>query len=92
MLVAVRVQPKASANRLAGLHDGALKLALTAPPVDNRANKAAAEFLARLLGVPKSSVTLRSGGQSRSKTFLVAGADPAAILARLAAAIETCGG
>jgi uncharacterized protein len=56
-----------------GLHNGALKVALTAPPVDGAANKALVEFLAKTLGVPKSGVTIVSGETSRNKTLRVAG-------------------
>lgn len=91
LLLSVRVQPKSSGNRLLGLHDGALKLALTAPPVDNRANRAASEFLAKLLGVPKSAVILKSGAQSRAKTFLITASAPLLLADRLADLISQVG-
>jgi uncharacterized protein (TIGR00251 family) len=56
-----------------GLHDGLLKIALTAPPVDGAANKALVEFVAKTLGVPKGRVTLVSGETSRRKTLEVVG-------------------
>jgi uncharacterized protein (TIGR00251 family) len=56
-----------------GVHNGALKVALTAPPVDGAANKALLEFLAKTLGVPKSGVSLVSGQASRSKVVQVLG-------------------
>jgi uncharacterized protein (TIGR00251 family) len=56
-----------------GLHDGLLKIALVAPPVDGAANKALVEFVAKTLGVPMGRVTLVSGETSRRKTLEVVG-------------------
>jgi len=70
---AVRVQPRARKNAITGELGDALKLALTAPPVDGRANEACIEFLADLLDVPRSSVTIASGDTSRNKVIRVAG-------------------
>jgi uncharacterized protein len=69
----IYVAPRSSSNKVVGLHNGALKVALTAPPVDGAANKALVEFLAKTLGVPKSGVTIVSGETSRNKTLRVAG-------------------
>jgi uncharacterized protein (TIGR00251 family) len=70
---AVRVQPRARKNAITGELGGALKLALTAPPIDGKANQSCTEFLAKLLKVPRSSVTIASGQGSRSKVIRVAG-------------------
>lgn len=67
------VQPRASRNKLVGLQGDALKIALTAPPVDGAANQACAVFLAKLIGLPKSSVRLVAGAASRHKRFLLEG-------------------
>ncbi len=75
MLVLVRVVPRSSKNGVAGLIDGALKVNLTAPPVDGAANKALQETLAELCGLRKSDVTIVSGQTSRTKKVLLAGAD-----------------
>jgi uncharacterized protein len=64
---AVRVQPRASKNEVAGVMDGALKIRLQAPAVEDRANQALCAFLAELLKRPKSAVRLLSGERSRSK-------------------------
>jgi uncharacterized protein (TIGR00251 family) len=77
------VQPRSSKNELAGLHDGALKLRLTTPPVDGKANKAVLVFLARLLGVPKSSLSLISGQKNRCKQICVQGMDEKEIAEKL---------
>lgn len=50
-----------------------LKLRLTTPPVDGKANKAVIAYLAKLFHLPKSAITLKSGQQSRSKTVLING-------------------
>jgi uncharacterized protein (TIGR00251 family) len=67
----IRVQPRSSKNRIMGMHGDALKINLTAPPVDNAANKACCKFLAGLLSVAKSSVTIVSGQTGRNKKVLV---------------------
>jgi uncharacterized protein (TIGR00251 family) len=70
---AVKVQPRARKNEITGTVGDALKLALTAPAVDGRANKACIEFFANLLEVPRSSVTIASGETSRNKVIRIAG-------------------
>lgn len=69
----VKVQPRASCNQLAGVMDGALRVRITAPPVDGEANEACLRFLAGLLGVPFKSVELVSGHTGRNKTVRVSG-------------------
>lgn len=64
---AVRVQPRASKNEISGVVEGALKIRLQAPAVEDRANQALCVFLAELLKRPKSAVRLLSGERSRSK-------------------------
>lgn len=71
--LALYIQPKASKNAVAGLHGEELKIALTAPPVEGRANKALIAFLAKLFEVSKSSVSIVSGLQSRHKRCLLEG-------------------
>lgn len=70
---AVKVQPRARKNAVVGEMDGAFKISLTAPPADGKANEACIEFLAKLLRVPRSSVTIASGHTSRRKVIRVAG-------------------
>ena len=67
----VLVQPRSSKNMLAGLHNDALKVRLTAPPVNNAANRMSIKFLAKALGVPKSSLEIVSGHTSRNKQVLL---------------------
>ena len=73
----IRLAPRASRNAVLGEHNNALKIALTAPPVDGKANQALIAFLARLLGVPKGAVRIVSGELSRDKLVEVTGPDPA---------------
>lgn len=79
IVVTVHVQPKASKNRIVGLHGEALKICITSPPVDNKANKAVSAFLAELFSLPRSSVVLQSGQQSRIKQFHLTGLSLAAV-------------
>ncbi len=65
------VQPKSSKNVVVGLHGDALKIKLTAPPVDNAANKMCLKFLAKALGVSKSSIDIIAGHTSRNKQVLL---------------------
>jgi len=69
----VRVQPSARRNAFVGEMGDALKLALTAPSLEGRANQACIEFLAEFLKVPRSSVTIAVGETSRNKVIRIAG-------------------
>ena len=81
----MRVQPRASREGVGGVREGALVVRLTAPPVQGEANAALARFLARLLGVPPSSVQLVRGAAAREKLVRVAGLRAPEVRARLAA-------
>ena len=70
---AVKVHPQAKNNAIIGELGDALKLSLTAPAAEGRANQACIEFLANLLKVPRSSVTIASGQSSRRKIIRVTG-------------------
>ncbi len=82
--LAVKVHPRAKKNAITGEVGDTLKLALTAPPVDGRANQACIEFFANLLDVPRSSVTIASGETSRNKVIRVAGLSAQEVRKRLA--------
>lgn len=75
----VRVQPRAARNEAAGLHGAALRVRLTAPPVEGAANEACLAFLAERLGVPRGCLTLVSGHASREKLIEALGVDEAAL-------------
>jgi uncharacterized protein (TIGR00251 family) len=70
---ALRVQPRASRNAIAGVMGDAVKLAITAPPVDGKANQAVVEYLAELFQVSKSSIVIVSGETGRNKLIAVRG-------------------
>ncbi len=72
-LLNIYVQPKASKNKIVGLHGEELKVATTAPPVDGKANKAIIAFLAKFFGLSKSTITLIRGQHSRHKQLSLAG-------------------
>jgi uncharacterized protein len=80
---AVKVHPRAKQNAITGEVGDALKLALTAPPVDGKANDACVEFFAKLLKVPRSSITMASGQSSRTKLIRIAGVSAQQIRDRL---------
>jgi len=69
----VRVRPRASREEIAGEYQGALKIRLTAPPVDDRANESLCRFLAERLNVPRAAVKILSGEKSRTKRIQVQG-------------------
>jgi uncharacterized protein len=70
---AVRVQPRAGRDAIAGEYQGGLKIRLTAPPVDDRANEALRKLLAARLKVPLSAVRIASGERSRTKRVEIRG-------------------
>ena len=70
---AVKLQPKASKTAIIGEMDGALKISVNAPPVDGKANEALVKFVAQLLKVARSSVTIAAGASSRNKVIRVEG-------------------
>jgi uncharacterized protein (TIGR00251 family) len=80
---AVKVHPRAKKNAITGEAGEALKLALTAPPVDGKANDACIDFFAKLLKVPRSSVTIAAGQSRRNKVIRVAGLSAEEVRRRL---------
>ena len=79
----VRVQPRASKDEIAGVINGALKIRLQAPAVENRANEALVEFLAHLLKTPKSAVRILAGDRSRAKRIEIRGVTKQQVLGLL---------
>jgi uncharacterized protein (TIGR00251 family) len=79
----VKVQARARKSAITGEVGDVLKLALTAPPVEGRANQACIAYLAELLNVPRSSVTIAAGQSSRNKVIRVAGLSAAQVEERL---------
>jgi len=75
----VQVTTRGSRAAVVGVHDGALKVSLTAPPVDGAANDALIKLLARELSVPRGCVQIVKGQHTRRKTLLVRGTSPEAL-------------
>lgn len=73
MIVSLRVQPKASANKILGEHAGALKVSVTAAPEKGKANAAVVTLLSKELGIPKSSIEIVRGETTRIKTLRIHG-------------------
>jgi uncharacterized protein len=80
---AIKVHPRARKNAISGELGDALKLSLTSPPVDGRANDACIEFISKLLKVARSSVTIAAGQTSRRKVIRVTGLDAEEVRKRL---------
>jgi uncharacterized protein (TIGR00251 family) len=79
----VRLHPRAKKNAITGTLGDALKISLTAPPLEGRANHACIEFLADVLMLPRSSITIAAGQTSRNKLIRVAGLSAAEVERRL---------
>jgi uncharacterized protein len=86
--ISVKVHPRAKKDAITGTVGEALKLSLTAPPVDGRANEACIAFFAKFFAVPRASVTIAAGQSSRNKTVVVAGISLAAAEERVQAAVQ----
>jgi uncharacterized protein (TIGR00251 family) len=80
---AVKVHPRAMKNAITGEVCDTLKLALSAPPVDGKTNEACIDFFAKLLNVPRSSITIAAGQTSRNKVIRVAGLSAEEVRRRL---------
>lgn len=72
-LIKVYIQPKSSHDGLAGYHGDALKIKLKAPPVEGAANTACIRFLASMLRLPQTNLSIKSGHRSRSKLVVIKG-------------------
>ncbi|HUK56703.1 MAG TPA: DUF167 domain-containing protein [Nitrospiria bacterium] len=83
VVLKVWVQPKASRQELSGIHDGALRLRLMAPPVEGAANEACRIFLAELFQIPQSRIRIIRGARSRQKWVQIHGMTSKTVLRRL---------
>ena len=83
VLLSLHVQPGAKRSEIVGIHGEALKIRLAAPPVDGKANACLVNFLAEVLALPKSGISLVSGQSSRSKRVAVAMLGPDEVRNRL---------
>lgn len=87
--LSVRVHPGARKNGATGIHADEVKIALTAPPVDGKANEALIAFLADALRLPRARIVLVSGLTSRAKILRITGKSAAEVAAALFP-VETC--
>jgi len=72
----VLVVPRASRNRIMGVHDGRLKIQLTAPPVEGRANQALVRFVAEIVGIARVQVEVIGGATNKRKSLRLRGVEP----------------
>jgi len=82
---AIKIQPRARKNAITGTVGNAVKLAVTAPPVEGKANQAVIEFFADFFEIPRTSVSIASGETSRNKVIRIAGVSAQMVRERLAA-------
>jgi uncharacterized protein len=87
--LSVRLHPGARKNSITGIHADALRIALTAPPVDGKANEALIAFLSEALRLPRARVALVAGATSRAKIVRITGKSAAEVAATLLP-VETC--
>jgi uncharacterized protein (TIGR00251 family) len=71
--IQVQIQPGSSKDQIIGLHNGRLKIKISAPPVDGKANQNLIEFIAKALGVSKSKIEIVKGRTSKLKTLKISG-------------------
>ena len=81
--LSIRIQPNASKNQVVGRFDEAIRIKITAPPVEDKANKECLKFLSDILRVPKTSISIIKGHKTRSKMIQVLGMSSDMCLQRL---------
>ncbi|MBI5427687.1 MAG: YggU family protein [Nitrospinae bacterium] len=84
---AATIQPRSSRNEITGLHNDALKIRLTSPPVEGAANRLCVKFLAKALDVSPSRIAIVSGLSGRNKTIQIEAMDEKAFLEKLQAIV-----
>lgn len=87
-IITVKLTPRASRNTILGTEETWLRVALTAPPVDGKANEAARRFIAETLNLPRCSVNLVTGQTARLKRFSIANLSPDDVMQRLLTTIK----
>ena len=73
LILKVLVQPRASKNEVVGIHGGCLKIRVTSPPIEGKANKRLCEFLSKLIGVGRRQIEIIGGKRARVKEVRVSG-------------------
>ena len=87
-IISVRAQPGARRNAIVGEHNGAVKVAVSAPPEKGKANDAVADVVCAALQLKRSQVELVGGPASRDKKFLLRGVTPAAALEQIQVVLQ----
>lgn len=90
VVLSLHVQPKASKSRVVGLHDGCLKVAVAAPPIEGRANKEVVKLVAGILGIAARQVTVKTGTLSRKKLLVVKALPEAEVRAAIEKTLQEC--
>ena len=88
VLLHLYIQPRSSRNGFVGVYGNSMKLAITAPPVDGKANKAVVSFFASFFKMKKKDISIKHGLQSRKKSILLAGLDLDDIKTRIEAVLK----
>lgn len=83
LIISVSLRPRSSKNRVLGIYNDTLKIAVTAPPVAGEANRACLKFLAKILDLPPSSLEIISGETGRQKRIFASGIDVNTATAKL---------
>lgn len=89
LIIEVKVQPKASRNKIEKVEEGKLKVKVTVPPEGGKANKAVIELISKALKVPKSRIEIVRGETSRIKTLFIEGISEKDIKAKLGIEVST---
>ena len=82
-IIKIKLIPRSSRNEIIGKENNAIKMKLTAPPVEGKANKALVQFLAKKLGVPKRDIEIVSGEHSREKSLKINGLSIEEVMGKL---------
>lgn len=88
VMLDITVSPRASRNRIMGVHDDRLKIQLAAPPVDGKANETLVRFIADMLGISRAQVEIVGGQASRRKTVCLVGVPPHLVMLKLTPATQ----
>jgi len=76
IIIYIKAVPNSSKNEICGLYDGAIKVKIKAPAVENKANEELIKYFSKLLKLPKSSISLKAGGTSKHKSLICKNCQP----------------
>ena len=92
VVLRVVLQPRSSRTAIEGIVNGSLKIKVTSPPVEGKANQACLEFLSKQLSIPKTHMSVSAGQKTRFKSITIVGHDAEDIRRSLAALLGNGGG